>query len=271
MTTRWIAPRSVEEALQARSAAPDATVVAGGTFLGILVRQGLLQPDQWLSLQHVRELAQLSTAGDLSIGAMVRHRQVELDPEVGRSWPGIARVFASVASPRVRNVATVGGVLADADYASDPPSMLVAMGAWVEAVSLAGARRIPVADLIVGHYETSLAEDELLTRVVVPRGATKAVYRKLRTRSVEDRPSVSVSAVRDGDGVRVVVGAVSERPQYFPEVCDRFDPARQATAAEVGEGYADLIDPISDSRGSADYRRRAIAVEVRRALEEIAA
>lgn len=266
----WLTPRSAEEAIRLRAESPGAMVVAGGTFLGILARQGLLQPELWLSLQHVPELTQLSTAGDLSIGAMVRHRRLENDPEVRRSWPGVVRAFEAVASPRVRNVATVGGVLADADYASDPPSMLIALDAWVEAASVSGTRRIPVGDLIVGHYETSLSEAELITRIVVPRGATHTAYRKLRTRSAEDRPTVSVSAAREPGSVRVVVGAVSERPQYFPDVCARFDPSRRGSAAEVGDGYADLIDPITDARGSSEYRRRAIAVEVRRALEEIA-
>lgn len=267
---RWLTPGSVEEALRMKAENPESMVVAGGTFLGILTRQGLLEPERWLSLQRVRELTHVSTAGDLSIGAMVRHRQIEAHPEVRASFPAVARVFGIVASPRVRNVATIGGVLADADYASDPPSMLVACEAWVEAASTEGTRRIAVEDLIVGHYETSLAEAELITRVVIPRGATDAAYRKLCTRSVEDRPAVSVSAVRKGGSVRVVVGAVNERPQHFPHVCARFDVNRPETAREVGDGYADLIDPISDARGSAEYRRRAIAVEVRRALEEIA-
>ncbi|HEU4541775.1 MAG TPA: FAD binding domain-containing protein [Jiangellaceae bacterium] len=268
---RWLTPRSVDEALQIKADAPDAVVIAGGTFLGILMRHGLIEAESWLSLQHVPELTQLSCAAELSIGAMVRHRRLELDPEIRRHWPGVAQAFEAVASPRVRNVATAGGVLADADYASDPPSMLVALGAWVEAASLTGIRRIPVSDLIIGHYETRLADDELITKIVVPRGATQAVYRRLCTRTAEDRPCVSVSAVSASGTLRVVVGAVSDKPQYFPDVCERFDSSDRASAAELAAGYADLIDPISDVRGSADYRRRVVAVEVRRALEELAA
>ena len=71
---------------------------------------------------------------------------MELLPEVRRGWPGLSRAFEVVASPRVRNVATVGGVLADADYASDPPSMLVAAGALVELASVRGVRRVPVEE-----------------------------------------------------------------------------------------------------------------------------
>jgi carbon-monoxide dehydrogenase medium subunit len=76
---------------------------------------------------------------------------------------------------------------------------------------------------------------------------------------------VSVAAARSGTELRVAVGAVAGRPQLFPELCALDDPA------EIGHGYAAAIEPISDVRGSAAYRRRVIAVEVRRALEELAA
>ena len=266
----WMAPHSVAEAVRLKAEWPEATLVAGGTFVGILTRQGLLAPDDWISLQHVAELRELSTGAELALGAMVTHRRIELDPEIAAGWPGVQRAFAAVASPRVRNAATVGGVLGDADYASDPPAMLVALDAWVEALSVRGLRRIPVADLIVGHYQTSLATDELITRVLVPRGRHHVTFRKLRTRSREDRPCVAVAACLHESRVSVVVGAVAERPQRFPDLCAAWNPADGASAGEVAAGYADRIDPIGDSRGSAAYRTRMIAVEVRRALETLA-
>lgn len=262
----WHMPTSVDETLRLRADNPEATVVAGGTFVGVLTRQRLLDSEDWISLQNVRELSSLSDAGDLSLGAMVTHRRMELHEPIRSGWPGLSKAFAVVASPRVRNVATVGGVLADADYASDPPAMFVASRAVAEVASVRGVRRVPIEELIVGHYETSLAEDELITRVVVPRPTGKAVYRKLRTRSQEDRPAVAVAAVRQDDRVRVVVGAVSDRPQHFPEVCGTWRPGDEGSAREIAQGYADQITYIDDSRGSADYRRTVVAIEVRRAL-----
>jgi carbon-monoxide dehydrogenase medium subunit len=200
----------------------------------------------------------------------VTHRRIELDPGVAAGWPGVRQVFAAVASPRVRNAATIGGVLGDADYASDPPAMLIALDAWVEVLSVRGLRRIPVAELIVGHYQTSLEEDELITRVLVPRGRHHVTFRKLRTRSREDRPSLAVAASLHEGRVSVVVGAVAERPRFFPDLCATWRPSDSASAREIAAGYADRIDPISDNRGSAAYRTRMIAVEVRRALETLA-
>jgi carbon-monoxide dehydrogenase medium subunit len=266
----WMAPRTVAEAVELKAEYPDATLVAGGTFVGILTRQGLLASEDWISLQNVRELRELSTSSDLALGAMVTHRRIELDPDIAAGWPGVQWVFAVVASPRVRNAATIGGVLGDADYAADPPAMLVALDAWVEALSVRGLRRIPVAELILGHYQTSLEDDELITRVLVPRGRHHVTYRKLRTRSREDRPSVAVAASFHDGRVSVVVGAVAERPQFFPDLCATWVPGDSASAREIAAGYADRIQPISDNRGSAAYRTRMIAVEVRRALDALA-
>lgn len=266
----WHTPTTVDEVLRLRAEQPEAPVVAGGTFLGILVRQGLVEADDWISLQRVAELTRLGHAGDLSVGAMVTHRRLELDDQVRGIWPGVAAAFQVVASPRVRNVATMGGVLADADYASDPPSMLVACEAVAEVASVRGTRRIPVSELIVGHYATTLEEDELITRVVVPRPSGKAVYRKLRTRSQEDRPASSVAAVVRRNRVSVVVGAVSDRPHYFPDVCETWQPGSPENAREIGTEYAARIEYIDDNRGSASYRRRVVAVEVARALMAVA-
>jgi carbon-monoxide dehydrogenase medium subunit len=141
--------------------------------------------------------------------------------------------------------------------------MFLALGARAVARSVRGEREIPIDELITGFYETSLEPDELLVEVVVPGGEHRAVYRKFRSRSHEDRPAVGVAACRRGDELRVVVGAVAATPQWFPALCEG-DPA------DVGRAYAEAIDPISDVSGSAEYRKRVIAVEVRRALEELA-
>lgn len=266
----WHTPETVDQALRLKAEDPETPVVAGGTFLGILVRQGLVEADAWISLQRVRELTRLGHAGDLSVGAMVTHRTLELHNQVRGVWPGVAAAFAAVASPRVRNVATIGGVLGDADYASDPPAMLIASQAVAEVASVRGVRRIPMADLIVGHYATSVEEDELITRIVVPRPHGPAVYRKLRTRSREDRPASSVAAVVSGTAVRVVVGAVSDRPHYFEDVCAQWRPGSETNARELAAEYAGRIDYIDDNRGSAAYRRHIVEVEVRRALLAVA-
>src|SRR5215218_5505105 len=260
----WLTPSSLDAALALRAGRGDATVLAGGTFLGILANQGFIDPPALLTLGGVRELRAIEVrGGELRIGAMVTHRTVERDERVRSGWPALAHAFSLVASPRVRNQATVGGVLADADYASDPPAMLAALGARVVLRSPSGERDVAIEELIIGYYETCIRPDELLVEVRVPAQPERATYRKFRSRSSEDRPCAAVAAVNGADGLRVVVGAVAETPQDFPDLCD-------GDAAEIGARYAERIEPLSDSRGSAKYRRRVIAAEVRRAVEEVA-
>jgi carbon-monoxide dehydrogenase medium subunit len=272
---RWMAPASLEEALALRAEHGDeATVLAGGTFLGILANQGFLAPTAYLSLGAVSELRGMAVEdGELRVGAMATHSAVERSDAVRAGWPALARAFSLVASPRVRNQATVGGVLADADYASDPPAMLAALDARVTLRSPRGERRVGIDELILGYYETCIEPDELLVELAVPAASGRAVYRKFRSRSSEDRPCVAVAAARAADGLRVVVGAVAETPQHFPDVCAlaATDPLDIELREEIARRYGELIEPLSDNRGSAAYRRRVIAVEVRRALESLAA
>jgi aerobic carbon-monoxide dehydrogenase medium subunit len=285
----WLAPVTLEEALELRARyADDATVVAGGTFIGILMSQRLIVPAAFLSIRNVyglsiiervekasddgNEAGKLNRPGQIRIGAMVTHRELERSEIILRDWPVLAYTFSLIASPRVRNQATVGGVLADADYASDPPALFNALNASVVARSKdGGEREIAIEELITDYYETSLRADELLTEVRVPYSVERAVYRKFRTRSSEDRPCVAVAAAQVAGKLRVVVGAVAGRPQYFPEICAlaEGEALNRELAIEIGRKYAESIDAITDARGSARYRKRIIAVEVRRALEEL--
>ncbi len=271
---QWLDPVTLDEALGLRAEHGDeATVLAGGTFLGILMNQDLVSPPALLSLGAVRGLDYVSEVeGELRLGAMARHRAVERSAVVRDGWPVLARAFSLVASPRVRNQATVGGVLADADYASDPPAVLMALGARAVLRSRRGTRTVSMEQLILGFYETCIEPDELLVEVRVPPCPERAVYRKFRSRSREDRPCVAVAAARGEDGLRVVVGAVSERPRELPDALAAAgeSPISAEAAAEIGRRYAREIDPLADSRGSSAYRRRVIEVEVRRALEALA-
>jgi carbon-monoxide dehydrogenase medium subunit len=270
----WLAPSSLEEAAELRAErGGETTVVAGGSFLGILMNQGFVQPASLLSLGRISALRGIEVRdGELCLGAMVTHRRVERDRVVRDGWPVLAEAFGLVASPRVRNQATVGGVLADADYASDPPAVLCALGARAVLRSPRGEREVPIDELILGFYETCITDDELLTEVRVPAGAERAVYRKFRSRSSEDRPCVAVAAARAAGTLRVVVGACAEVPQHYPDICASVSAGATIDAAlarEIGARYAERLEPLSDSRGSAQYRRRVVAVEVRRAVEAI--
>jgi carbon-monoxide dehydrogenase medium subunit len=275
----WHEPDSLAEALALLADyGEDAKLLAGGTWLTMVLRQGLLAPAALISLHRVPGLDRIviDPDGTVRLGAMVRHRAAERSPEVRRAAPVLAETYADVANVRVRHQATVGGNLCEADYASDPPAVLAALDASVLVRSLRGERSIPVRELIVGHYETILRPDELVTEVVVPPLPREAgaVYLKYRSRSHEDRPCVGVAALvaLEPDGrcrrLEVVVGAAADRPQRLANVLTAAEGPRldEPTIQAVADAYAAGIDPLADLRGSAWYRRRMIRVFVARAI-----
>ncbi len=260
----------------------DAKVVAGGTALTIMLRQRLIDPSALVSIGRLPDLDGIAVAdGELVLGALVRHRAVELSPLVRTQLPVLARTFGVVANVRVRNAATVGGVLAESDYASDPPAVFRALDAVVEATGRDGSRMIPIADFFVAFYETALRPDELVTGVRVPllSPTAGAVYEKYVTRSSEDRPCIGVAAIVDLDpdgscrDLRVAVGAAAETPQRFPELEAELRGQRlsETVLRDLADAYADRIETLDDMRGSAWYRTQMVRVWVRRALEHAAA
>ncbi|HZD37737.1 MAG TPA: xanthine dehydrogenase family protein subunit M [Actinomycetes bacterium] len=276
-------PRSVEEAVSVLDRLGDgAKLVAGGTALTIMLRQQLIAPDALVSIGGVPGLDSIERSdGELLLGALATHRQVETSPVVRQHLPTLAETFGKVANIRVRNAATVGGVMAESDYASDPPTVFLALDAGVEATGPCGTRTIPCGEFFVAFYETALRPDEVLTgvRVPLPPADAGTAYCKYVTRSSEDRPCVGVAAlVRLEEGgdrcaeLRVAVGAAAEIPQRLPEVEATAvgRPLDAGLLRSLADGYAGAIDTLDDLRGSAWYRTEMVRVWVRRAIERAA-
>src|ERR671930_1676851 len=190
-TVAFYQPRTLEETVGLLAdLGDDAKVVAGSTAVTLLMRQGLIAPSALVDIGRLPGLDRIEIRDDaLHLGALVRHREIELNPLVRGNLPIVADTFGRVANVRVRNAATVGGVLAESDYASDPPAVFVALDAEVEVEGPNGARTIPASEFFRGFYETALGADELVTgvRVPIPAAGTAAVYEKFVTRSSEDR------------------------------------------------------------------------------------
>jgi carbon-monoxide dehydrogenase medium subunit len=275
-------PTSVEAAIDVlASLGPDAKLVAGATAVTIMLRSRLISPRALVSLGRVPGLRDIrEERGHLVLGALVTHREVELSPLVRRLVPVLAETFGTVANVRVRNAATVGGVVAEADYASDPPTAFVALDALIEARGPHGAREIRAADFFRGFYETALAPDEIVTavRVPVPAPGLRGAYEKFVTRSSEDRPCVGVLALVRMEGakcaeLRVALGAATETPRRYADLEARGMGTALDTdvIGEIAAGYAARTDPLDDMRGSAWYRKAVIEVWVRRAILRAAA
>ena len=276
------APTSLDEAstLLARYDG-EARAIAGGTALVLMLRQGLVSPAALVRLDRIPGLARIALEKDaLRLGALATLHAVAASPVVRVHLPVLAGACDLVGNVRVRNAATVGGNLCEADYASDPPGVLAALDARVVVQGGRGTRELAVADLIQDFYETALAPDELVTAVRVPLPAEppRGVYLKYVTRSTEDRPCVGVTALLGHDNtgklqdLRVAVGAVAGRPLRLPtvEARARGEEPTEALFAEIADAYAAACEPVGDARGSTAYRRQMIAVWTRRALRAAA-
>jgi carbon-monoxide dehydrogenase medium subunit len=215
----------------------------------------------------------------LHIGALTTLRDIERSDVVKQFCPALAHTCSVVGNVRVRNQATIGGNLSAADYAADPPAMLTALDARVQVQGPEMKREIPLREFFVGFYTTSLEPNEILSEVIIPAlpSSSRAAYHKYTSISAEGRPCVAVGAVADFDDdgrcadLRVAVGAAVETPQ---RVADTEAMARGSTltdelVADIANEYSLKLDPLTDVRGSAWYRREMIRVFVKRALEEV--
>jgi len=277
----YAAPRTLDEALAVlREHGDEARVIAGGTALVTMMRQRLLNPGHLVSLREISGLDRIDAAnGDLRIGALVTHRNVETSPLVQEWIPVLAETFRRVASVRVRHMATVGGALAHADPNQDPPVTLIALGACVEIRGAGGGRALPVAEFFRDYYESALQPGEVVTSVVVPRlpAASGAAYVKFLPRTADDYATVAVAATvslePDGErcrSARIALGSVGVTP-IRARAAERL-LAGQLFGAELlraaGEAVEAAVDPLSDHRGSAAYKREMAAVMVGRALTQ---
>ncbi len=259
----------------------DAQLLAGGTGLINLMKQRLVLPGYLIGLRKLaKEHAGIQRQnGGFQIGALTTHWDVEHSPLVKELAPLLAETEHHVATVRIRNVATVGGGLAHADPNMDPPPAYIALDAMIQATSRGGSRDIHAEQFFKDYYETVLAAGEVVTGVTVPAQPARSgyAYLKFLPRTADDYATVSVAAritlSPDGSTVedaRIALGSVASTPIRATAAENALkgqkasQEAFRAAAAEVPA----LVDPISDFRGSAEYKRDMSAVFTRRALEQ---
>ena len=258
---------------------PSVRPIGGGTALMLMMKSGFFQPTRLVSLrragEHLSRIA-LVEGGALRIGAMARLAALERAPEVRRGFPVIAETLRTLSNIRVRNVATIGGHLAHADPHTDLPPVLIALDAHVVIVGPAGERRLPVAALAKGYYETALAGNELIAEIVVPPLAGKrTAYWKCTARSADDWPAlgVAVSLGVEGSTIReaaIVVSAATERPTRLAhaETSLAGRAIGEAVFKEAGRAAAEEAAVVADAHGSAAYKKRLVEICVVRALRK---
>ena len=276
-----VEPATLDEAL-ALLDPEDSSVraIAGATALMLMMKARVFQPTRLVSLRRldgalrgVRD----DGRGGLRIGAMTTLSELERSPQLRAAVPMMSHALRTLSNVRIRNVATLGGHLAHGDPHMDLPPILMTLGARICAVSRRGERWIDMNEFAVGYYQTAIARDELIQDVEVPAqpAGVCTAYAKFTALSADDWPAVGVAVwyrVEAGRiaEARVAVSAATDRPLRIAgaEAVLLGVAASPHVFAAAADATAREIEPLTDIRGTAGYKREMVRVHLRRALEQ---
>jgi CO/xanthine dehydrogenase FAD-binding subunit len=256
-----VSPTSLEEALRVKAERPDAMPIQGGTDLMVQLNFDRARPEFLLNLNGVEELCGWSREnGVLRLGSGLTYAEA-MKPPVAEWLPALAEASRTVGSPQIRNRGTVGGNLGTASPAGDALPPLLVEGASVELVSARGVRTMPLREFLVGPKRNAAEPDELITAVRVEPSGAPQTFMKVGPRNamVIAVCSLALVADRERDELRASFGSAGPVAGLVA--------APLADASSFAEQVADAARPIDDVRGTAAYRRHALRVLARRALE----
>jgi CO/xanthine dehydrogenase FAD-binding subunit len=284
----FIQPGSLAEALAAKAESPHAVPIAGGTDVMVELNFARQRPEALLDLTRVRELSGWrSENGRLRVGAGVTYAELTGErgspsPDaLGRRLPGLAIAARTVGSPQIRNRGTIGGNLGSASPAGDCHPNLLAADAEVEAVSVRGSRLIPIGEFFTGVKRNALASDELITAVWVAAPSGPEQFAKIGTRNamVIAVAAFGLALHPDRRAVGTGIGSAAPTPLRASEaeaflaaaledggLWDSRGELPEPVVTEFGALVSAAARPIDDVRGTAAYRRHALAVLARRTL-----
>ena len=275
--TGFYQPRRLDELVELRAGHPDARLVAGGTDLWLEVTQHLADFNEVIDVTRVEELKLLDAGHDASgrpgvwVGAAVTYTQLE--PLLAERYPAFHHLLHRLGSGQVRNRGTLGGNVANASPIGDTPPVLLALDARLRLTGPDGSRELAAADFFIDYKKTALAPDECLEAIFLPTLADK---RQLKVWKLSKRREDDISAVlgafswtlKDGvlAEVRLAFGgmaAIPARATAAEAALEGQPPTTERFAAAI-DALADDFQPMSDVRGSSDYRRHAAAALIER-------
>ncbi len=274
--------QSLADAQKRLASTPGAKLLAGGHSLIPLMKLRLAAPSLVIDVGRIPELRGISKHGnDIRLGALTTHAELASSAELRSSVPSLAEAAALVGDPAVRNRGTIGGNVAHADPASDLPTVLVALDARLVVVGSNGDRTIPAVEFFTGIMTTALAEDEIVTAVLVPalgRGQGSAYVKFSHPASryaVIGVAALLTMAAGKCTGARVAVGGLLPFARRVSSVertligtsgnADAIASAAQQVTADFGD------DVMGDIYASSEYRAAVAPVYVKRALTAAAA
>lgn len=272
----YCAPNSVAEAVEALSSDPGAMILAGGQSLVPAMNLRLASPTRLVDLRNIPDLRTVAVEDDvIRIGAMVRHRDIELDDTVNEANPLIRAAMNYVAHVPIRNRGTVVGSICHADAAAEMPLVLLVTDGSVTAEGPGGRREIPADDFFQFHMTTTRAADEVITHASIPampHGAGYAFEEFARRHGDYAIAGVAAIVQRGADGAVTAasIGAcgVGSRPVRLTSVEEAITGTKLSedeikTAAQSSQDYVTAPD---DMHATTAYRRHLLVNLVRRVL-----
>jgi carbon-monoxide dehydrogenase medium subunit len=279
----YVAASSVEEAIGLVGQAPeDCTLLAGGQSLMPLLNMRLARPRLLVDLNRVEGLdaIELTPAGRLRLGAMVRQRRLETEPAVRDGVPLLAEAARHIAHIAIRMRGTVGGSLAHADPAAELPAAITALEGELVVRGPDGTRSVAGADFFLGPLTSAIGPGEMLVAVELerpPKGTGWSLKEVARTHGAFALAGAAALVRVGGDGgierARLALLGVGSVP-YAPGWLDGMalgEAPDESLFRRIGERVRDEVAPFDDVHATADYRRRVAGVLTARALAEAAA
>jgi CO/xanthine dehydrogenase FAD-binding subunit len=249
-----LTPRTLEEALRLKAQVPDAVPIQGGTDVMVELNFDRARPPALLNLNEVAELRGWSRAnGRITLGAGLTYTEAMQAP-----LPALAEASRTVGGPQIRNRGTIGGNLGTSSPAGDALPPLLVCDARVHVASLRGERTMPLQDFVVGVKRNALAEDELILDVTVDAAPARQTFMKVGPRNAMVISVVSLALRANGE-LTASFGSAGPVPGIVRAPLDE--------AESFPERVSGAASPIDDVRGTAAYRRHALRVLTKRALE----
>jgi carbon-monoxide dehydrogenase medium subunit len=258
--------------------APDAALLAGGTDLLVDLKAGRRTAAHLVSVNRVSMLRGITDKADgLRIGALTTISELDRHPLLKERFACLRDATSRMAAPQIRNMATVGGNIASAVPCADLPPILSVLHASVLVWSPRGERTVAMSDFIINVRKTALQRGEVLTAVLVPHPPDRfgAAYARF---SLRDGNAIAVAGVAASvqlgdagqmDDARIALGAVAPTPKLVDRARDilRGESPGDDVFSEAARAAAEAAEPISDVRGTAEYRREVVMVMAQRALK----
>ena len=275
----YLAPASINEAIELlRRYGDDAKLLAGGQSLVPMMKLRVARPKYLVDIHRIGDLNYIrEEAGQIRIGAMTRHVQIEESRLIGDRLPILREAASEIGDAQVRNRGTIGGGLAEADPSGDYGAVVLALNAQLKCVGSRGERVIPAAEFFTFAYTTAMEPDEILTEIVfpLPGKSSAGVYLKLEKvagdfaiASAAVQLSLDSAGACNEIGIGVTGGGTVPQKALSVELLLGGNKITSVLIEQAGHVIQEGAEPIEDLRGSAAYKKKALSAILRRAIAE---